>query len=199
MKTYLTVFLAAVLIIAVFASCADKDTNEPTDIEAKEFTINAVSYDQWMYFSFETGDTFRLEDPYNSDAWDLAFQRYHLKTNSGTSGKGMGGAISKGKVAFESITTADDSGYITDDSLKILKMGGDVFITANHELAKWGALDTTAMPPVFVPADNIMIVKSAKGKYAKVWLKSFYSNEGASGFVRMKYLYQPDGSKKLSE
>jgi hypothetical protein len=48
-----------------------------------------------------------------------------------------------------------------------------------------------------VPADYIYIVKTATGKYAKIWFKSYYSPENISGYVTFQYKYQPDGSKNL--
>ncbi|PIE88342.1 MAG: hypothetical protein CSA04_02390 [Bacteroidetes bacterium] len=44
---------------------------------------------------------------------------------------------------------------------------------------------------------EIFVVKTADGKYAKVWLKDYFNADGESGHVTMKYSYQPDGSTKL--
>ena len=55
-------------------------------------TIPATSYSDWVYFSIEQNSTVEIADPENSLDWDLAFQRKHIKTNSGLSGSGNGGA-----------------------------------------------------------------------------------------------------------
>src|SRR4051812_30139498 len=55
--------------------------------------IDATSEDAWVYFSFATGAVVKTpEKPGESLAWDIAFQRYNMKTNGGVSGKGQGAA-----------------------------------------------------------------------------------------------------------
>ena len=54
-------------------------------------TIQATSYSEWVYFSFENNSVVEINNPENSLEWDLAFQRKHIKTNSGLSGIGQGG------------------------------------------------------------------------------------------------------------
>lgn len=198
--SHIIIALALVSMLLIFGACSDDDngTNNNTDV-AGEIVINATSMTEWVYFSFDTEDTFRLADSYNSANWDIGFQRYHLCTNSGSSGMGQGGAADMGKVGFESVTQAPASGYTVDDSLEILRMGGSINISANHLLETWGALDTTSMPPVFVPSDKIFVVRTADGKYAKVWLKSYYKNDGSSAHITMKYKYQADGSTNLND
>ena len=44
-----------------------------------------------MYYSIQDNSIIDVEDPENSLEWDLAFQRKHIKTNSGLSGPGLGG------------------------------------------------------------------------------------------------------------
>ena len=48
-----------------------------------------------------------------------------------------------------------------------------------------------------VPSDFIYIVRTGKGKYAKVWFKGYYSATNVSGYVTFQYKYQPDGSTNL--
>ena len=54
-------------------------------------TVDASSYFNWVYFSFDQGDVVEIENPENSLEWDLAFQRKHIRTNGGLSGSGYGG------------------------------------------------------------------------------------------------------------
>ena len=53
--------------------------------------INASSFSEWTYFSFEAHDVVTIDNPESSLEWDLAFRRNHIKTNSGLSGSGQGG------------------------------------------------------------------------------------------------------------
>ena len=54
--------------------------------------INASSFVDWAYFSFNTNSEVNIVNPETSLDWDLAFKRNHVKTNSGLSGQGLGGA-----------------------------------------------------------------------------------------------------------
>ena len=71
----------------------------------------------WMYFNLETGEIFNKTKPSqdikegeqkNRTDWDLAFCGYALRTNSGTSGKGLGGAMDLGKIDYYSIKSLSD-------------------------------------------------------------------------------------------
>lgn len=50
--------------------------------------IDATKTDQWVYFNLANNAVVYPVDPDNSDEWDLAFQRFKIKTNSGVSGTG---------------------------------------------------------------------------------------------------------------
>src|SRR5664280_3421798 len=81
------VFLSAIMVVLFFA-CKKTDTKAP--IEAQTFEIKSTSSTVWKYFSFATNDTVTIADPSTSTGWDLAFQRYRIRTNGGLSGNGSG-------------------------------------------------------------------------------------------------------------
>lgn len=88
--------LAACASLALFASsCSKKD--EPSKANAKTVVIDATSYTDYVYFSFEQGKVVKTAK-YDDEAikkdqsWDLGLHRYEFRTNSGTSGSGKGGA-----------------------------------------------------------------------------------------------------------
>lgn len=65
-------------------------------------TVDASSAASWTYL--------RLSDKSvvsSSDAWDLAFKRFKIATNSGVSGSGSAGACDTTKTDFASVTLAD--------------------------------------------------------------------------------------------
>jgi hypothetical protein len=70
----------------------------------------------WIYFNLRTGEVFNVEAPnrdiregeqLNRTDWDLAFCGYRLRTNSGTSGIGKGGAIDLGYGNYERWTSKE--------------------------------------------------------------------------------------------
>jgi hypothetical protein len=191
------------LILAVFAiffSSCKKDNNTPA-IEEQTFEVKSTSSTAWKYFSFEANDTVQVADPENSTNWDLAFQRYRIRTNSGLSGHGSGGAANsyqKGQSGFDALkAVADTSTFVTDDSISVAVIQGYATYIVNPLLYTWFSLEFSAQGTLIVPSDYVYIVRTSTGKYAKVWFKSYYSATNQSGYVTMQYKYQSDGSKNL--
>jgi len=196
MKKYL--FLSAILI-GSFASCK-KDNTKPA-IQSQEFEINSTASTTWKYFSFTTNDTVSVTDPAASTSWDLAFQRYRIKTNGGLSGNASGSAANsfkKGQNGFDALTVVPDTTtFATDASISIAIQQGYATYVVNPALYTWFTLEFATQGTQIVPSDYIYIIKTSTGKYAKVWFKSYYSATNLSGFVTFQYKYQSDGSKNL--
>lgn len=198
MRTFFLAALAIAALTFIFTSC-EKDDNV---IPANTVVIDASAYDKWVYFSFDEGSTVDITDYKTSTGWDLGFHRFDVRVNGGTSGPGQGGTYATGETDFNAVTTAPATGYSLNDSISI-------------------AIDITSMPPVMetVPGDTVMatwitmqygdagpeylysnevfVVKTASGKYAKIQLKDYFNDLGKSGHVNMKYSYQSDGSTQF--
>ena len=105
-------------IIAFTLSACNKKTKEeeltsPLTKDVK--MLNATSYEKWIYFSLTKGEIIEVTNPEQDFSWDIAFQRWYVKTNSGTSGKGKGGAINTKEIDWNKINKAPLSGYKTDE------------------------------------------------------------------------------------
>jgi hypothetical protein len=191
-------YLSAVVLVSLFA-CKKTDTRQP--IQSQEFEINSTGSTTWKYFSFTTNDTVTVTDPANSTAWDLAFQRYRIKTNGGLSGNGSGSAANsfkKGQTGYDALTVVPDTTtFAADVSISIAVQQGYATYVVNPALYTWFSLEFATQGTQIVPSDYIYIVKTASGKYAKVWFKSYYSATNLSGYVTFQYKYQTDGSKNL--
>jgi hypothetical protein len=192
------VLLSAIIITSFFAC---KKENKNVAIQAQTFEVNSTGSTVWKYFSFADNDTVTVADPANSNAWDIAFQRYRIKTNGGLSGNGLGSAANtyqKGQTGFDAlIVVSDTSTFINDALISIAVQQGYATYIVNPVLYTWFSLEFATQGTQIVPSDYIFIVKTSSGKYAKVWFKSYYSPENISGYVSFQYKYQPDGSKNL--
>lgn len=190
------------LIIAVvlFFSACKKENNVPA-IQSQTFEVKSTSSTAWKYFSFTSNDTVLVTDPDHSTAWDIAFQRYRIKTNSGLSGSGMGGAANsyqKGQSGFDALTSVPDtSTFVVDKTISVAVVMGYQDYIVNPLLYTWFSLEFSAQGTQILPTEYVYIVKTSTGKYAKVWFKSYYSATNLSGYVTFQYKYQPDGSKNL--
>jgi hypothetical protein len=192
------VFLSAIIVSSLFA-CKKENSNPP--IQAQTFEINSTGSTAWKYFSFASNDTITIANPANSTAWDLAFQRYRIKTNGGKSGSGLGSAANsyqKEQTGFDALKIVSDTAtFALDDSISIAIQQGYAYYVVNPVLYTWFTLEFATEGTQIVPSDYIYVLKTATGKYAKVWFKSYYSPENISGYVTFQYKYQPDGSKNL--
>lgn len=201
MKKSFSMYIMSLTVVSMFfmfISCDDDSVTEPPPSGiGKELMIDASSKTEWVYFSFSKGDTVTIAESNNSLEWDLGLRRYHFKTNSGTSGSGQGGTVNMGKVDFASVSEAPESGYTVDDSVTFQGHGGPISYSLNPVLEGWAIME--GMPPTFVPTDSIYVLKTADGKYAKLWLKNYYNDEGTSGHITLQYFYQPDGGRDLKE
>jgi hypothetical protein len=192
------VLLSAIIFVS-FIACKKENNNQP--IQSQTFEINSTKSTVWKYFSFAKNDTVTVTDPATSSDWDLAFQRYRVKTNGGLSGNGMGSAANsykKGQTGFDALTVIPDTTtFASDASISIAVQEGYKDYIVNPVLYTWFTLEYATQGTQIVPSDYIYFVKTGTGKYAKVWFKSYYSATNLSGYVSFQYKYQPDGSKNL--
>jgi len=193
-----TIFISAILLVS-FLACTKEDNNQV--IQSQTFEINATGSTTWKYFSFATNDTIAVADPEHSNDWDLAFQRYRIKTNGGKSGTGSGSAANsyeKGQTGFDILNVVSDTAtFVSDDTIQIAVQQGFATYIVNPVLYTWFTLEFATQGTQIVPSDYVYIVKTNSGNYAKVWFKSYYSTTNQSGYVTFQYKYQPDGSRNL--
>jgi hypothetical protein len=202
MKKQLALWLA-VAVTATFVACDSDDDSgtSPVDKSAVTVDIDATDYENWVYFSFDDDALIAVADPQTSLDWDLGFRRYHMRTNSGSSGSGQGGAYDAGKVEFSSVTTAPDAGFVVDDSIweYTRSMPPDSFqVAANTLLDEWYEYVFQGNAPTLVPREHVYVIKTADGKYAKIMLTDYYDAENVSGNITMQYLYNAEGGTDLT-
>jgi hypothetical protein len=194
-----TIFYMVPVLIGLSFGCKKNDSTPI--IQSQTFEVNSTPSTTWKYFSFASNDTITVTDPLTSTAWDLAFQRYRIRTNSGKSGNGLGSAANsygKGQTGFDALKLVSDTAtFVTDDSMLIVIDQGYAPFVVNPKLYTWFTLEEDTQGTQLVPSDYIYIVRTGTGKYAKVWFKSYYSASNASGYVTIQYKYQPDGTKNL--
>lgn len=132
--------------------------------------IDASDAIAWTYVSLETG-LVTLDDPESSDAWDLAFRRSEVRTNSGESGAGVGGAKAN-EAAFEDISVTDTFDFSID---AVIDTGapGSVPTSLNPILRSWYDYDPRVHS--VTPKDSRYIVRGGGGSYYKLAIISWVS------------------------
>jgi len=165
------------------------------------YDIDATSYDDWIYFSFQLGMIVEIENPESSLGWDIAFKRNHMKTNGGLSGSGSVCAIvddsnNWSNETFNECVDMPDYECQTDDLIQ-----GNIFTyqgcynnqthifescIKNPALDQWGEFDDSYY---FNNNNYQFFIKDINGLYIKFWPISYYDINGESGKISMTYQY----------
>ena len=202
------VFLSLVFGALTLASCSRDDNNEVTPNvtdNSKEATVDASASGTWKYFSFEKGAEVTVTDPENDLTWDIAFQRFYIKTNSGTSGNGNGGVFKTDSKDISTVKQAPTSGYTADKkgtaqlgyppvdtelSYNSIISGG--MKSVNGYVAYDPALAAQGKSPYTVNK-WVYVVKTAKGEYVKLQVVDYLDAKNKGGHPKFKYVLSSDG------
>jgi HmuY protein len=151
------------------ASDAGADAVEPATPTIK-LTVEAGSSSDWVYVSL-SGEIVTTADPETSLDWDLAFKRTELRTNSGASGPGQGGAkLVEGEIDFHQISEMDTSGFSIDEPFNSGAPGATE-VSQNAVLGDW--YDYNPMTHAVSPSALSFIVRSASGEHFKLRILSW--------------------------
>ncbi len=154
------------------------------------YTIDARSSDVWLYFDFARGAVVGLQDPH-TEAWDLAFQRYVIRSNGGqTNAVGQGALLSLGERPFEAVDRVPDNAVFVTDVRPSNRL-----VSYNPVIEKW--FDYSYLSNVLAPKRVTYIVRTRDGKYAKMRLVSYYCSNQQSGCLTFEYVYQGNGSRSF--
>ncbi|MDR0763017.1 MAG: HmuY family protein [Bacteroidales bacterium] len=192
MKTKL-LFLSAVT--ALLISC---DNDKPKVSEPTSVYINATSSKLWHYYSLQDG---KLVDSASESTennaiwaarkdWDIAVQRYNIRTNSGefTTASAKGGVYTFDEnTTFESVEKVPSgASFVEDKAITSTGMGGTTTVVRSEAtviLFKKNSDGSLIMPPVYLPAP-VYIFRSADGNnYYKVGFTQYVNENAVTGHV----------------
>ena len=140
---------------------------EPEVIPEDALTVDATSTDVWVYLSAASGVVAAPAEPATDLGWDLAISGFDLRTNSGTSGSGMGGALlDESGLPYADITTSPTTGFIADTLGARGYPPGLPDTDRNEVLAEWWDYDF--MTHSVSAGPRTYLVRTASGGYAKL-------------------------------
>lgn len=134
-------------------------------------TIDARDERAWRFVSLHHGAVLAFPD---TVGWDLAVRRHHIIAS---------GAIADlGDVAFETITKATNTGYVTS------VMGRDSSNAAAHHWYRYGMLSH-----LLEPNGHVFAVRTTSGRHYKFEVLSYYCRglEGGCLTIRLAPLVLP--------
>ncbi len=175
----------------------DKVVFSRADTEGTTVTrINSTNVDFYIYFSLQTNSQIPASLA-SSTSWDIAFNRYKISTNSGsTNSAGLGGSCLSNQTTVSAASNTNrinqnctDDKFVIDGRSTTQGVGGAVgdFI-GNPLMTEWynyeiGNLTTKGL---------IYIVRSGNGSsYYAVRMESYYSEAGTSGYPTIRWKKLP--------
>ena len=157
--------------------------------------IQATSYTDWIYYSFESHSILDCNnDGSNCEGafdWDIAFQRKHMRTNSGMAGSGNGGAYVNTSLLWTNewaeTNSVPDNIFWQEDTLMndFYDIISHTYIygVKNPALNYWGFFDSQ----ILYPTNYVMFVKSSNGQdVVKFWAYDYYENR-IGGVISFRY------------
>lgn len=207
------------ILSLVLVGCVEYDAQPFTGHTLPRVTGYSTGVtNDWLYFNLRTGTRYNVLAP-NRDIregqqkdsaevcmdWDLAFCGYRLRTNSGTSGPGKGGAADLGYGNYDQWTSksqVEGLEYTVDNDTEVyitmsqndwnkyliandLDFNQNPWFDPNNGPAKTltsanpvlaNAMSFAGPPPVYTPSFHTYVVRSADGEhYYKVQIISWYN------------------------
>jgi hypothetical protein len=139
--------------------------------------IDATNKGSQVYVDLDADTELKADAAFSSNAWDLAFKRFEIFMNGGTSGPTgtVTVAVLDGQ-DFDALTKAPADGYQQD--------GQDVVFA--KVLGGWYDYDLNVHK--VVPKPNLLyVVKSSSGTYFALKLLGYYDATGTPAMISAKY------------
>lgn len=183
-------------------SCDKEPVTYPVTAQGT-IQVDANSYTDWVYFSFESGSIVTPADPATSLDWDIAFHMWDVRTNSGTSGAGQGGAYRPtGELTAlldESVIPRNEL-FVVDGTIRTfmstpsMRPGAGIEEQKVNEpgstmLAAWIDVSLATMPPVITFEPSVWWVRRADGGYALVQFTDYLDDAGTAFKFYPKFNY----------
>ncbi len=184
----LTKFFFGVLLFSILfslASCSSDSSSSDDGGNSGKIMIDASNSETWVYYNVHDMKVVEVADPQNSLDWDIAFKRYQVKTNSGTSGSGNAGVLNLYDANYDEVLKAPKGYYCQDDSISITMVTEEHY-SYNKEFYDWYNM-AGGMPPQMSSKGYTYVVRQADGQnYFKLKFESYYNPETEdSGFLTM--------------
>lgn len=199
MKKTIFLLTAAFLTIS-FTSCDKDDNNDPQEPgETTEVSIDATSKTAWNYYSLSEGKLIGSADESAENNatwgarkdWDIAIQRYNIRTNSGafTTVDARGGVYTyDANTKFSSVANVPSAvQFVEDKAITSEGMGGTTTVVRSDAtviLFKTNEDGSMIMPPVYLQAP-VYIFRSADGSnFYKVQFTQYVNENNVTGHVK---------------
>ena len=137
-------------------------------------TLDATSAEAWRNFSFRLGAV--VDGP-----GDLAFKRYAIVAAPGA------GIRDLGETSFDQVRAVPADGYVANEGAAEPR---------NPAIASWYTYGF--FTHVLGPKPRVWAVRTADGRYAKLEMVGYYCPGPQPGCPTFRYVYQGDGTTRMT-
>lgn len=162
---------------------------------AYELVIDSTAEDSFVYLDLETNrQVTEVTVPEDHDGWDLAFRRFNVKVNGGSSGRGNVEVSALAGVAFEDVTAAPRDGWGTDrpDEREInppefvTSERADLVFRRGNTSSENGWFEYDPTWHTVSPADVTYVVHTRNNRYFKLRFDAYYDEAGSPAILTMR-------------
>ena len=140
--------------------------------------VNAESTEQWVYFNLDGAMEVQPDNPTDDLTWDIAFQRFKIKSNGGISGTGEVEIARLSGADYTELTAAPLDGYQVDEEDSEDQDSDPDYVFLGED--PWYEYDLQSH--ILSPADFIYVIRSVDGGYFKFQMLDYYDEAGTSGY-----------------
>jgi len=138
---------------------------------ADRLVVDASSNEEWVYINTFDRTVVEIEDPTDSEDWDLAIRRTQIQTNSGTSGAGHGGAKIAAETQWENLTSTPTIGFAVDRELSAPGRPNAPGFSGHPDLNEW--YDYNGQTHAVTPKDQMYVLRTGEGDYTKLQILDY--------------------------
>lgn len=138
--------------------------------------VDATNKESKVYVDLDTGREMKTDEAFETNGWDLAFMRFDITSNGGSSSPGgpVEIAVLDG-AAFDAFSQAPSTGYEQDGAVSVF----------NGVNGGWYYYDLGAHR--LTTNDKLYIVKTTDGMYMKLRMGSYYDSAGTAARLSLSY------------
>jgi hypothetical protein len=148
--------------------------------DALESTVDAQDNQVWVYVDLDR----QAMAAEVMDGWDVAFQRFKVKTNGGVSGDGGVEVAVLDGVAFDAATATMAREWLRDaEDGPDANLDPDFALSAQRE----GWFDYDATNHTLSPKDRTYLLRSTERRVFKLRVEGYYDPAGSPGWMRFRW------------
>jgi hypothetical protein len=144
--------------------------------------VDATSEETWTYFDLDGSGIVQVADPFEESTWDLAFQRFNVKSNGGSSGNGNVEIAVSGTDDFTQPLPTGSLEWYSDTG------SGDRISYAFAADGNWYKYSFATH--TLESRRMVMAVRSTEGVVYRLQMLTYYDQFLIAGFPTFRYIAQ---------